>query len=221
MEINILSIFPSLFKAFLETGIIGRAKENKIISFNLIDIRDFSSDSYGTVDDYPYGGGAGMVMKAEPIVKALESIGKRGEVYLLSPRGERFNQRMARGLSEKEILTLVCGRYKGVDERVRDFVDGGISIGDYILSGGEVAAMVVVETLTRLLPGAVGDIESVNTDSFERGLLDAPVYTRPQEFRGKEVPEVLLSGNHGEIEQWRKEKAVELTKKYRKDIMDN
>jgi tRNA (guanine37-N1)-methyltransferase len=221
MEINILSIFPSLFKAFLKTGIIGRAKENKIISFNLIDIRDFSSDSYGTVDDYPYGGGAGMVMKAEPIVTALESISKKGEVYLLSPRGERFDQRMARELSEKEILTLICGRYKGVDERVRDFVDGEISVGDYILSGGEVAAMVVVEALTRLLPGAVGDVESVNTDSFERGLLDAPVYTRPQEFRGKKVPEVLLSGNHGEIEQWRKEKAVELTKKYRKDIMEN
>jgi tRNA (guanine37-N1)-methyltransferase len=221
MEINILSIFPSLFETFLETGIIGRAKEIKIISFNLIDIRDFSSDSYGTVDDYPYGGGAGMVMKVEPIVEALDSIEKKGEVYLLSPRGERFNQRIARELSEKKILTLICGRYKGVDERVREFVDGEISIGDYILSGGEVAAMVVVEALTRLLPGAVGDVDSVNTDSFERGLLDAPVYTRPQEFRGKKVPEVLLSGNHGEIEQWRKKKAVELTKKYRKDIMDN
>jgi len=219
MKINILSIFPSLFEAFLETGIVGRAKENEIISFNLINIRDFSSDSYGTVDDYPYGGGAGMIMKAEPIVEALGSIPERGEVYLLSPRGECFSQKIARKLSGKEILTLICGRYKGVDERVRDFVDGEISIGDYILSGGEVAAMVVVDALTRLLPGAVGDVESVNTDSFERGLLDAPVYTRPKEFRGKKVPEVLLSGNHGEIEQWRKEKAVELTKKYRKDIM--
>lgn len=221
MEINILSIFPSLFEAFLGTGIVGRAKENEIISFNLIDIRDFSSDSYGTVDDYPYGGGAGMVMKAEPIIEALESIPEKGEVYLLSPRGECLSQKMARELSEKEILTLICGRYKGVDERVRDFVDGEISIGDYILSGGEVASMVIVEALTRLLPGAVGDVASVNTDSFERGLLDAPVYTRPKEFRGKKVPEVLLSGNHGEIEQWRKEKAVELTKKYRKDIMGN
>jgi len=221
MEINILSIFPSLFETFLETGIIGRAKENKIISFNLIDIRDFSSDSYGTVDDCPYGGGAGMVMKTEPIVKALESIYEVGDVYLLSPRGERFDQRMARELSGKKILTLICGRYKGVDERVRDFVDGEISIGDYVLSGGEVPAMVVVEALTRLLPGSVGNVESVNTDSFERGLLDAPVYTRPREFRGKNVPEVLLSGNHGEIEKWRKEKAIDLTKKYRKDIMGN
>jgi tRNA (guanine37-N1)-methyltransferase len=221
MKINILSIFPSLFDPFLETGIIGRAKGKRIISFNVIDIRDFSSDSYGTVDDYPYGGGAGMVMKVEPIIKALESIGGKGEIYLLSPRGKRLNQSMARDLAKKEILSLICGRYKGVDERVRDFVDGEISIGDYILSGGEVAAMVVIEALTRLLPGAVGDVDSVNTDSFEKGLLDSPVYTRPREFRGKEVPEVLLSGNHEEIEHWREGKAVKLTKEYRKDIMEN
>jgi tRNA (guanine37-N1)-methyltransferase len=221
MKINILSIFPSLFQSFLETGIIGRAREKGIITFNLIDIRDFSSDSYGTVDDYPYGGGAGMVMKVEPIFKALESLEEKGKTYLLSPRGKHFNQNMARELSKKKILSLICGRYKGVDERVRDFVDGEISIGDYILSGGEVAVMVIVEALTRLLPGAVGDIDSVNSDSFEKGLLDSPVYTRPREFRGKKVPEVLLSGNHGEIERWRKEEAIKLTKKYRKDIMEN
>jgi tRNA (guanine37-N1)-methyltransferase len=221
MKINILSIFPSLFNPFLETGIIGRAKEKGLISFNLVDIRDFSSDSYGTVDDYPYGGGAGMVMKVEPIIKALESLEGKGESYLLSPRGKCFSQSMARELSGKEILSLICGRYKGVDERVRDFVDGEISIGDYILSGGEVAAMVIVEALIRLLPGAVGDAQSVNTDSFEKGLLDSPVYTRPQEFRGKKVPEVLLSGNHGEIEHWREEEAIKLTRKYRKDILEN
>jgi tRNA (guanine37-N1)-methyltransferase len=221
MEINILSIFPSLFKPFLETGIIGRAKEKGIITFNLIDIRDFSSDSYGTVDDSPYGGGAGMVMKVEPIFKAMESLEEKGETYLLSPRGERLSQKMAKELSKKEVLSFICGRYKGVDERVREFVDGEISIGDYILSGGEVAAMVVVEAVTRLLPGAVGDVDSVNTDSFEKGLLDSPVYTRPREFKGKEVPEVLLSGNHGEIEHWREAEAIKLTKKYRKDIMEN
>jgi tRNA (guanine37-N1)-methyltransferase len=221
MKINILSIFTSLFDTFLETGIIGRAKEKGIITFNLVDIRDFSSDSYGTVDDYPYGGGAGMVMKVEPICKALENLEAKGETYLLSPRGKRFNQNMARELSKKNILSLICGRYKGVDERVRDFVDGEISIGDYILSGGEVAAMVIVEALTRLLPGAVGDARSVNTDSFEKGLLDSPVYTRPPEFRGKKVPEILLSGNHGEIEHWRAEEAIKLTRKYRKDIMEN
>jgi tRNA (guanine37-N1)-methyltransferase len=221
MKINILSIFPSLFKTFSETGIIGRANEKGIITFNLVDIRDFSSDSYGTVDDCPYGGGAGMVMKVEPIFKALESLDDKGEIYLLSPRGRLFNQNMARELSGKKNLSLVCGRYKGVDERVRDFVDGEISIGDYILSGGEVAAMVIVEALTRLLPGAVGDARSVNTDSFEKGLLDSPVYTRPQEFRGKKVPEVLISGNHREIQRWREEAAIKLTRKYRKDIMEN
>lgn len=221
MKINIFSIFPSLFDSFLETGIIGRAKEKGIISFNIIDIRDFSSDSYGTVDDCPYGGGPGMIMKVEPIVKALESLKERGKTYLLSPRGKNFSQKMARELSGEEILSLLCGRYKGVDERVGDFVDGEISIGDYVLSGGEVAAMVIVEAVVRLLPGAVGDVDSVNTDSFERGLLDSPSYTRPREFRGNEVPEVLLSGDHGKIERWREEEAIKLTKKYRKDIMEN
>jgi tRNA (guanine37-N1)-methyltransferase len=219
MKINIFTIFPSIFEAFLETGIIGKAKDKGIISLKLIDIRNFASDSYGTVDDYPYGGGPGMVMMVEPIVKALESVGKRGVTYLLSPRGKNFDQKKAKELAQEKTLSLVCGRYKGVDERVREFVDGEISIGDYILSGGEVAAMVIVEALTRLLPGAVGDINSVNTDSFENGLLDSPIYTRPQVFRNKEVPEVLLSGNHAEIESWREEEAIKLTRKYRKDIM--
>jgi tRNA (guanine37-N1)-methyltransferase len=221
MKINIFSIFPSIFESFMERGIVGRAKDNGLISFKLIDIRDFASDAYRTVDDYPYGGGPGMVMMVEPIVKALESIEERGITYLLSPRGENFDQKMARDLSKERNLSLVCGRYKGVDERVREFVDGAISIGDYILSGGEVAAMVIVEALTRLLPGAVGDVKSVDTDSFEKGLLDSPIYTRPQVFREKKVPEVLLSGNHAEIENWREEEAVKLTRKYRKDIMEN
>jgi len=221
MKINIFSIFPSIFELFLETGIVGRAKEKEIIFFKLIDIRDFASDAYGKVDDYPYGGGPGMVMMVEPIVKAMESVEDKGTTYLLSPRGKNFNQEMAKDLSKEKTLSLVCGRYKGVDERVREFVDGEISIGDYILSGGEVAAMVIVEALTRLLPGAVGDVNSVNTDSFEKGLLDAPLYTRPRVFREKEVPEVLLSGNHAEIENWREEEAVKLTRKYRKDIMKN
>ena len=205
----------------METGIVGRAKENGLISFKLIDIRDFASDAYRTVDDYPYGGGPGMVMMVEPIVKALESVEKRGITYLLSPRGRNFDQKMARDLSKEKSLSLVCGRYKGVDERLREFVDGAISIGDYILSGGEIAAMVIVEALTRLLPGAVGDARSVNTDSFEKGLLDSPIYTRPRVFREKKVPEVLLSGNHAEIENWREEEAIKLTRKYRKDIMNN
>jgi tRNA (guanine37-N1)-methyltransferase len=205
----------------METGIIGRAKEKGSVSFKIVNIRDFASDSYGTVDDAPYGGGPGMIMKVEPIVKALESIEDRGKTYLLSPRGKQFNQKMARKFSMEKNLSLICGRYKGVDERVGDFVDGEISIGDYVLSGGEVAAMVIVEAVVRLLPGAVGDEDSVNTDSFEKGLLDAPSYTRPRDFRGKKVPRVLLSGNHKSIELWRKGKAIKLTKKYRKDIMEN
>ena len=221
MKINIFSIFPSIFESFLETGIVGKAKEKGIISFKLVDIRDFASDAYGTVDDYPYGGGPGMVMMVEPIVKALESIEERGSTYLLSPRGKKLSQEMAKDLSKEKTLSLVCGRYKGVDERVQEFVDGEISIGDYILSGGEVAVMVIVEALTRLLPGAVGDVDSVNTDSFEKGLLDSPIYTRPRVFREKKVPEVLLSGNHAEIENWREEEAIRLTRKYRKDIMGN
>jgi len=221
MKINIFSIFPSIFESFLETGIVGRAKEKEIFFFKLIDIRDFASDAYGTVDDSPYGGGPGMVMMVEPIVKALESVEERGTTYLLSPRGKNFNQEMAKDLSKEKALSFICGRYKGVDERVREFVDGEISIGDYVLSGGEVAAMVIVEALTRLLPGAVGDVNSVNTDSFEKGLLDSPIYTRPQVFREKEVPGVLLSGNHAEIENWREEEAIKLTRKYRKDIMEN
>ncbi len=221
MKINIFSIFPSIFESFLETGIVGRAKEKEIIFFKLIDVRDFASDAYGTVDDSPYGGGPGMVMMVEPIVKALESVEERGTTYLLSPRGKNFNQEMAKDISKEKALSFICGRYKGVDERVREFVDGEISIGDYVLSGGEVAAMVIVEALTRLLPGAVGDVNSVNTDSFEKGLLDSPIYTRPQVFREKEVPGVLLSGNHAEIENWREEEAIKLTIKYRKDIMEN
>lgn len=221
MKINIFTIFPSIFESFLDAGIIGKAKERGIITFKLIDIRDFAADSYGTVDDYPYGGGPGMVMMVEPIVKALESVGERGVTYLLSPRGKNFDQKRAKELSKEGTLSLVCGRYKGVDERVRDFVDGEISIGDYILSGGEVGAMVIVEAVTRLLPGAVGDINSVNTDSFENGLLDSPLYTRPRVFRDKEVPEVLLSGNHAKIESWRKEEAIRVTEEYRKDIMKN
>ena len=219
MKINILSIFPSLFKPFLETGIIGRAKEKEIISFNLVDIRDFSSDSYGTVDDSPYGGGAGMVMKVEPILKALESIKVKGETYLLSPRGKCFNQNMARELSKKETLSLICGRYKGVDERVRDFVDGEISIGDYILTGGELPAMVVIDCLIRMIPGVLGEKKSLHFESFEGDLLEYPQYTRPAKYKRMAVPAVLLSGNHNKIEQWRQRQAIKITRQKRPDLL--
>ncbi len=219
MKIDVLSIFPDLFTVFLERGILGRAQENKLLSVEIIDIRTFATDSYGTVDDYPYGGGAGMIMKVEPIVSALESLDNSGKVFLLTPRGGLFTQALARELLSKETITLICGRYKGVDERVRDFVDGEISIGDYVLSGGEVAAMVIIETMARLLPGAVSDPASVKGDSFENGILDAPNYTRPRVFRGKEVPSVLLSGDHKEIDRWREKEALKITKKYRSDLL--
>ena len=219
MKINVLSIFPDLFNTFLETGIVGRTQKSALLNVEVTNIRDLTSDSYGTVDDYPYGGGPGMVMKVEPIVSTLESLDEKGIVYILTPRGILFDQEVAKDLSRKETLTLICGRYKGVDERVRDFVDGEISIGNYILSGGEVAAMAIVEAIVRLLPGAVSDPASVRGDSFENGLLDCPNYTRPKVFRGREVPSILLSGNHKEIERWREKEAFKVTKKYRRDLL--
>ncbi|MEA1913592.1 MAG: tRNA (guanosine(37)-N1)-methyltransferase TrmD [candidate division WOR-3 bacterium] len=219
MKINVLSIFPTLFSSFVEAGIVGRAHEKGILNIEVTNIRDFASDSYRTVDNYPYGGGAGMIMMVEPVVRALESVKERGESFLLSPGGTMFDQNFARELSRKEVITLVCGRYKGVDERIREFVDEEISIGDYILSGGEVPAMVIIESVARLLPGAVGDPESVESDSFENGLLDSPRYTRPRIFRGREVPPVLLSGNHKEIKRWRREQAIRRTKGCRRDLI--
>ena len=219
MKINILSIFPDLFTSFLDTGIVRKSCNKNLLDIEVINIRDFAYDSYGTVDDYPYGGGPGMIMMVEPIVDALESIENPGEVYLLTPRGKLFNQAFARELSNKKIITLICGRYKGIDERVRDFIYGEISIGDFILSGGEVAAMAIIEAVSRLLPGAVSDINSIKSDSFEGGLLDSPNYTRPKIFRGMQVPPILLSGNHEEIEKWRKKEALKLTKRYRADLL--
>ncbi len=219
MKINILSIFPDLFTSFLDTGIVRKSCNKNLLDIEVINIRDFASNSYGTVDDYPYGGGSGMIMMVEPIVTALESIENSGEVYLLTPRGKLFNQTFARELSNKKIITLICGRYKGIDERVRDFIHGEISIGDFILSGGEIAAMIIIEAVSRLLPGAVSDINSIRSDSFEDGLLDSPNYTRPKIFRGREVPQILLSGNHDKIKKWRKKEAYKLTKRYRDDLL--
>lgn len=191
-----------------------------MLDVNLINIRDYASDAYGSVDDYPYGGGSGMIMKVEPIVKALESISEKQEIYLLSPRGEKLKQKTLKKLSGLNNITLICGRYKGVDERVRDYIDKEISIGDYILSGGEIPSMVIIEGIARLLPGAVGSRSSIKNDSFEENILGAPQYTRPRNFRGKEVPPVLLSGNHEEIERWRKKESFRITRKYREDLLE-
>lgn len=227
MELYFITIFPELFEKPLETGILGIAARKGSADYHMVDLRDFAEDKHGTVDDYPYGGGPGMVMMAPPIVKAVESVRSPEEreetpVVLLSPSGMRFDQEMARRLSGAEKIVFVCGRYKGVDERVIDILGAEpVSIGDFVLSGGELPALVVADAVVRHLPGVLGDERSRETDSFsgERGAsLDAAYYTRPPEFRGCRVPDVLISGNHGKIEEWRVKSSNERTRVRRPDL---
>ncbi len=220
MKINILTLFPEIFQGFTETGIIKRAYNKKIVDFNFVNIRDFASNEYGSVDDYQYGGGSGMVMRFDVLYNALESVKDKGYVILLSADGEVFNQKIANEFSKMDTITLICGRYKGIDSRIENFVDRIISIGDYVLSGGEVPAMVLIDAVVRLIPGAVGNEDSVKTDSFEDKFLQPPIYTRPKEYCGYSVPEVLISGNHKEIELWRKKEALKKTYLRRKDILE-
>ncbi|MGB9742025.1 MAG: tRNA (guanosine(37)-N1)-methyltransferase TrmD [candidate division WOR-3 bacterium] len=221
MRIDIVSIFPEFFVGPFECGPTRIAREKGLLEIGIVNPRDFTTDLHRTVDDYPFGGGAGMVMKPEPLFLAVESVKKPdSRVVLLSPQGERFNQRLARRFSQIAHLILICGRYKGVDERVRVLlIDQELSIGDFVLAGGEAAALVVIEAIARLLPGAVGDEDSVASDSFENGLLDCPVYTRPREFRGLGVPEVLLSGNHAAVARWRRQQALLNTARRRPDLL--
>lgn len=223
MRFDILTIFPGMFKSFFETGLIGKAVEKRLLRFNLVDIRDFARDPHRSVDDRPYGGGAGMVMKPGPILRALKSIKrdkKSSVVILLSPRGERFEQSIAWELARFSHIILICGRYEGVDERISEYhVDREISIGDYVLSGGEVPAMVIIEAVSRLIPGVLGDDSSPLEDSFENGLLEYPQYTRPRVFEGKEVPEILLSGDHEKIRIWRKKRSLKDTLERRPDLL--
>jgi tRNA (guanine37-N1)-methyltransferase len=223
MRIDILTIFPSLFDSFLGESLLAKAIEKKIIDIRVHDLRGWSKDRHRKVDDAPFGGGGGMVMTPQPIADALEELSKEGDALkiLLSPRGKLFTQKKARELSRVDRITLVCGRYEGVDERIaRHYVDEEISIGDYILNGGEVAAMALVESLFRLLPGAIGKEESLAAESFEEGLLEYPQYTRPAEFRGHRVPEILLSGHHAKIKSWRREKSLEVTKAVRPEFLE-
>ena len=222
MRINLVTIFPEFFDVPLGTSIPGRAAEAGRVEYRVVDLRDYTRDRHNTVDDAPYGGGPGMVMKPEPFFEAVEALDPEGPVVLLSPRGRRFDHDTAVRYSTEEELTLLCGHYKGVDQRVADaLADEELSIGDYVLSGGEVAALVVVDATVRLLPGALGDHESAATDSFyEEGTLAPPVYTRPREYRGLEVPEVLLSGDHGRIEAWRRQRAEEITRSRRPDLLE-
>lgn len=213
MIFNLITIFPDVFPAYCNEGMLKRALDNKLIQINLHNLRDWTTDRHKSVDDAPYGGGAGMVMKVEPIYKALSELKsaincQKSKVILLSAKGKKWNQQLAQEYSQLDNLTFVCGRYEGVDERVKEFVDEEISIGDYVLTGGELGALVIVDSITRLLPGVLGNEESPISESHsEPGVLEYPQYTRPEIFEaeGKQykVPEILLSGNHAEIEKWR------------------
>ncbi len=224
MRIDILTLFPEMFGEPFSAGILGRAVERKMIGINVHNIRDFTHDKHHTVDDYPYGGGAGMVLKPEPIFEAVESMNTESgdvPVILLTPQGRLFSQQIAMELSKYSRLMLICGRYEGVDERVRShLVTDEISIGDYVIGGGELAAMVVVDAVVRLLPGVLGSDASALDESHVAGLLEYPQYTRPAEYRGWSVPEVLLSGNHAQISKWRHEQSIQRTLERRPELID-
>jgi tRNA (guanine37-N1)-methyltransferase len=225
MKIDIVTIFPALVQAALGEGVLGRAIARAIVDAAVHDLRAFSLDRHRVVDDVPYGGGPGMVMKPEPLFAAVEAIcaarGRPSAVILTSPQGPPLTHRVAARLAGESHIVLLCGRYEGVDERVREHLaTEELSIGDYVLTGGELAALVIVDAVARLVPGVVGDAESVARDSFARGLLDCPHYTRPADFRGMGVPAVLLSGHHAEIERWRKREAVGRTLARRPDLLD-
>lgn len=230
LKIDVLTIFPEFFREVFDFGIVRRAKAAGIVKLDVHDIREFTTDKHRMVDDRPFGGGDGMVLKPEPIFASIENLlgtsdrgayPARTKVILLSPQGKPFRQATAKKFADNaDHLVLICGRYEGVDERVNEaLVTDEVSIGDYVLSGGEPAAVVLVDAIVRLLPDALGSETSADNDSFSDGILDCPHYTRPAEFRGMAVPEVLLNGNHAEIKKWRREKALEKTKLSRKDLL--
>ncbi len=225
MKFDIVTIFPRMFDAPLAEGIVGRAIGRGLVDLRVHDLRDFTEDRHRTVDDVPFGGGPGMVLKVKPVVEAMAAIRReRGEpsaILLTSPQGRAFSQDEAVRLSKLPHVAIVCGRYEGVDERVREYLGAEeLSIGDYVLTGGELPALVVLDAVARLLPGAVGDEQSVEADSFSRGLLDFPHYTRPAEFEGLKVPDVLLSGHHAEIRRWRKREALRRTLARRPELLE-
>jgi tRNA (guanine37-N1)-methyltransferase len=221
MKIDVLTLFPEMFSGPLDVSIVGRARKAGLLDLRLQNLRQWTHDRHKTVDDTPFGGGAGMVLKPEPIFEAVESLADdKSHVILTSPSGRPFNQAIARELAQKEHLLIICPSYEGVDERVCEtLVDDELSIGDYVLTNGGLPAMVIIDAVTRLLPGALGDDESAQDESFSHGLLEYPHYTRPAEFRGMKVPEVLLSGHHAEIEKWRAEQARRRTEERRPDLL--
>lgn len=223
MRIDIITVLPELLESPFNHSILKRARDKGLLEVNLVSLRNFAINRYGTIDDYQYGGGAGMVMMCEPIANCIDTLEKErdyDEVIYMTPDGERMNQRMMNSLSLKRNFIILCGHYKGIDERIRElYVTKEISIGDYVLSGGELAAAVFVDAIGRLLPGVLNDETSALSDSFQDNLLAPPVYTRPEDFRGLKVPEVLLSGHEAKIKDWRYEKALERTKLRRPDLM--
>ena len=225
MKIDIISVVPQLMESFFAHSILKRAGEKGLLEVKIHNLRDYTNYKHAQVDDYQFGGGAGLVMMIEPLVNAIENLQnetKYDEVIFLTPDGETFHQKTANTLSLKNNLLLICGHYKGIDQRVRDhFVTKEISVGDYVLSGGELGAAIIVDAVGRLIPGVLNDETSALTDSFQDDLLAPPVYTRPEEFRGWKVPDILMSGNHAKIEEWRYEQSVERTQKIRPDLMED
>lgn len=224
MRLDILTLFPNMMNMFFEESILSRAQKKGLVEVHFHDLHDYSLSKYGSVDDYPYGGGAGMVMAVEPLANCIEKLQSErhyDEVIYTAPDGEMLNQGMSNQLSMKENLMILCGHYKGIDERLREhFVTMEISIGDYVLTGGELASAVICDSVIRLIPGVIGDEQSALADSYQDGLVAPPEYTRPPEFRGWKVPDVLLSGNHAKIEQWRFEQALERTKQRRPELYE-
>ncbi|MBY6036116.1 tRNA (guanosine(37)-N1)-methyltransferase TrmD [Fictibacillus nanhaiensis] len=225
MKIDVLSLFPDMFSGVFGQSILKKAQEKSAVRFQVLDFREFSTNKHRNVDDYPYGGGAGMVLTPQPLFDAVETLSKevshKPRIILLCPQGERFTQRKAEELSQEKHLIFLCGHYEGYDERVREhLVTDEISIGDYVLTGGELGAMVVIDAVTRLLPGVLGKEESHLQDSFSTGMLEHPQYTRPADFRGMKVPEVLTSGNHKNIEIWRRKESLRRTFERRPDLLE-
>ena len=226
MKIDVLSLFPDMFSGVFGQSILKKAQEKSAVQFQVLDFREFSTNKHRNVDDYPYGGGAGMVLTPQPLFDAVETLTKetseKPRIILLCPQGERFSQRKAEELSKEKHLIFLCGHYEGYDERIREhLVTDEISIGDYVLTGGELGAMVVIDAVTRLLPGVLGKEESHLQDSFSTGLLEHPQYTRPADFRGMKVPDVLMSGNHKNIEEWRKKESLKRTYERRPDLFEH
>lgn len=230
MKIIVITLFPKMIESFLVESILGRAQKKNLLKVDVVNLRDYGIGRHKQVDDAPYGGGAGMVLRPDVVVAAIKDAknknkSRKNRVILLTPQGDRYNQSKAQFLADelsrgKKNLILVCGRYEGFDERIRDYVDEEISIGDYVLTGGEIAAAAIIDSIARLVPGVLGKEASFRNDSFQEGLLDYPQYTRPEKFDGKEVPKILLSGNHAEIEKWRKKESIQKTKKRRPDLLN-